>query len=222
MRGLVIDDERLVLEGLEALLHVNLPDLTLDKTPDLGTGLQLAASVAYEVVLLDWNLSGPAGRASSGGGEQLVQALRAAGSRAPIIVVSGDDRRDWAGLVLRLGLSGFVPKTAGGPALIEAIELALKGGVYLAPLAHRDVPGAAAAAPPAPSPTDILARYPELTSRQAEVFSAMIPGLSDKQIARKLDISESTVKTHVRTILNVVGVARRHQAAWRATAGTSR
>src|SRR2546423_637344 len=93
MRALVIDDEQLVLEGLEAFLQVSLPDLSLDKSADVHTALHLASSVRYELVLLDWNLVDASGAAIAAYG--VIEALRRAGSTAPIIIVSGDDRDDW-------------------------------------------------------------------------------------------------------------------------------
>jgi DNA-binding NarL/FixJ family response regulator len=89
--------------------------------------LQLAATVPYELVLLDWNLAGPDGTSREGKG--IVEALRRAGSTAPIIIVSGEERCDWPRLVLELGLSGFVAKTDRGSVLIDAIDVARRGGI---------------------------------------------------------------------------------------------
>lgn len=214
MRALVIDDEQLVLEGLEALLQAMIPDLSLDKTSSVGAAQQLAASVNYEVILLDWHLQGIDGQALNG--EAFVKGLRTAGIHTPIVVVSGDDSPDWPRRVMELGLSGMVPKCASSTVLIDAINVALRGGVYLSHQS-RDPRGANHPRRAEPSPADPRERYSELTVRQAEVFSVMIRGLSDKQIARELGISEATVKTHVRTILSVVGVNRRGQAVFEMT-----
>ncbi len=217
MRALVIDDEQLVLEGLEALLQAMLPELSLDKTADVATALQLAASVRYEVILLDWHLVNSQGAAVDG--REVVHALRNAGTSAPVIVVSGDDRTDWPGTLLELGLSGMVPKCSTGSTLVDAIQVATRGGIYL-PAQTRSlrVQPSYRAAPPA-RPQEPRERFPDLTARQAEVFNVMIRGLSDKQIARELGISEATVKTHVRGILTVVGVRRRGEAVFEITGG---
>lgn len=218
MRALVIDDEQLVLEGLEAFLQVSLPDLSLDKTASVRTAFHLASSVAYQLVLLDWHLVNADGSRIDGRG--VVDTLRRAGSQAPIIVVSGDCGPDWPQLLLELGLAGFVPKSASGPSLIDAIHVALRGGIYLPSqtmLKNRPPP-----APVAAADVDPRQLFPSLTERQAEVFSEMIKGLSDKQIARDLGIAESTVKTHVSAILGAVGVDRRGKAIYEATAGTVR
>ena len=209
MRALVIDDELLVLEGIEAFLQASLPDLTLDKTADVDTALRLAATVRYELVLLDWNLISNEGARVDG--RAVVQALRDGGLAAPVLVVSGDDHLDRQHLVFGLGLAGFVSKSAPGSALLDAIQVALHGGVYLPQqIANRRIHGGRAShGGGAMTPVDLRARYPELTQRQAEVFAIMVRGVSDKQIARELSISEATVKSHVQAIFDVVGVRRR-------------
>ncbi|MEY4561205.1 MAG: hypothetical protein RLZZ618_482 [Pseudomonadota bacterium] len=219
MRALVIDDEQLVLEGLEALLQAMLPELSLDKTADITTAVHLASSVRYEVILLDWNLLDHGGAHVDG--TPLVKAIRDNGSTTPIVVVSGEVRDDWPTLLLELGLSGLVPKCASGHMLIDAIQVAMHGGIYLPAQTRRQqalafYPSATATTQPKTDPTD---RFPDLTPRQAEVFNVMIRGMSDKQIARELGISEATVKTHVRGILAVVGVRRRGEAVFEVTGG---
>lgn len=218
MRALVIDDEQLVLEGLEALLQASLPDLSLDKTADVATAMRLVASVQYELVLLDWHLVDPGGAPVDG--DAVVEAVRAAGAKLPILVVSGDDRIDWPARVLALGLAGMVPKTASGAVLVAAIEVAMRGGIYLptrARCASLEAPYRPVSA--AHHPVDPREQFPDLTARQAEVFGVMARGLSDKQIARELGISDATVKTHVRAVLGIVGVGRRGEAVFKLTGG---
>ncbi len=69
--------------------------------------------------------------------------------------------------------------------------------------------------PPFPS-LDVQVIFPELTPRQADVFRKLMRGASDKQIARDLHLSDTTVKTHVRAILQVLGVHSRGQATYQA------
>lgn len=213
MRLLVIDDEQLVLEGLEAFLQAALRDVSLDKAAHAAAALRLASTFRYQLVLLDWNLADARGQVEDT--RELVRQLRAGGLDGPIIIVSGEDRSDWPALLLELGLSGMVPKTAPGTALIDAIEVALRGGMYLpAPAVRQQTHAAYRRAPLPPPPPDPATRFPDLTERQAEVFREMARGQSDKQIARTLGISETTVKTHVRAILGIVGVHRRGQAVY--------
>ncbi len=227
MRVLVIDDEQLVLEGLEAFLQAALPDITLDKTADVPTALRLAAAFHYELVLMDWHLVDERGGSTDPG--QIIASLKSQGRNTPIIVVSGDAHGPWDQRVAQWGLAGMVPKSAPGKVLLAAIDAARAGQHWPANASNhapsvRQADGwpRPGASPLAGSPTmsapasepDPRAQYPELTERQAEVFKVMARGLSDKQIARELGIAETTVKTHVRAILDVVGVRRRGAAVW--------
>lgn len=217
MRALVIDDMELVLDGMQALLQVLLPDVSLDKTPSVSTAVQLATSIPYELILLDWHLLDADGAAIDG--REFIEALRHKGCSTPIIVVSGDDRIDWSPLVLELGLAGVVPKFAAGTVLADAIQVAMRGGIYLPAQVRERRAGVPYRPAGTQRPLEPKERYPDLTPRQCEVFDGMIRGNSDKQIARDLGISESTVKTHVRSILSVVGVRRRGAAVFEATGG---
>lgn len=215
-RALVIDDEQLVLESLEAFLVASMPDLSLDKTSDIETAMRLSSSVRYQLVLLDWNLTDASGMEIQA--QCVIEHLRSAGSSAPIIVVSGDDREDWPQMLLELGLSGFVPKSSPGATLLDAIQVALRGGMFLPQSTlKRRVRQAYRRSETQPPPQDLRERFPSLTERQVEVFERMIRGSGDKQIARELGISESTVKTHVHAILAALGVNRRGKAVFQAT-----
>lgn len=206
MRALWIEDHQLIGDSFEVLLQVVMPDVSLDKARDLDTAERLVQTIQYQVVLLDWWLGAQ-------DGEKTIRTLRAAGCQAPIVVVSGDDREPVMRRAMALGAAGYVPKSADPSTLVEAIRSALSGEVHDAPVA---------AAAPSPAGTlpaiDIATVYPELTPRQADVFRGLMRGQSDKVIARELGISDTTVKTHVRAILQVVGVHKRGEAAYQARA----
>ncbi len=210
MRTLVIDDEQLVLEGLEAFLQASLPDISLDKTANLNTAIGLAASVRYQLVLLDWHLANEHGDQADG--SVVVDAIRSSGHDVPILIVSGDMQIAWSEVVSRLNLSGMVHKSSSGQVLLDAIHVATHGGVYLPRQNTNHPPRKSSLVAAAPTSTTIRQRFSDLTDRQCEVFEVMARGLSDKQIARELGITESTVKTHVRGILDAVGVRRRGEA----------
>lgn len=189
------------------LLHVVMPDLSLDMAPDLESALPLAQAVPYQLMLLDWWLGDRDGASA-------IRELRAINADAPVIVVSGDDREPVMRQAFALGAAGYVPKSADPAALVEAIRSALAGRVSHPRWPQRD------ATPPGHRGVvhalDVQTVFPELTPRQADVFRALMRGLCDKQIARDLDISETTVKSHVRAILETVGVHKRTQAVWEA------
>lgn len=222
MRALLIDDEALVLEGLEAYLQVAMPELSIDTACLLPAALQLAATVPYRLVLLDWHLVGESGEATSG--QSVIEALRRAGSVAAILLVSGDDPQRCSACVNRFGLAGFVPKTASGAALVAAIRTVLDGGMAWPDGATQMRAQAALRrgdGPAMPQPEVLRQRFPELTERQAEVLAILVQGAGDKQIARTLGVSLNTARTHVRAVLAAIGVNRRGEAVFRAVSGTA-
>lgn len=203
MRALWIEDHQLIGDALELLLQVELPELSLDKARDLPTALRLAEAIPYELLLLDWWLG-------EQDGEQTLAALRDAGCRAPVIVVSGDEREAVMRRAIQLGALGYVRKSAEPAELLATLRAVLAGDSPALPPA-----GALSGRPPA---LRLAQLFPELTPRQRDVFNGLLRGASDKQIARELGVSDSTVKTHVRVILQSLGVRSRGEAAFAAHA----
>ncbi|MBH9553600.1 response regulator [Inhella gelatinilytica] len=201
MRALWIEDHQLIGDSLEMLLQIVMPELSLDKARDLQTGKELAQSIPYELVLLDWWLG-------ETDGAEAIQALRDAGCSAPIVVVSGDDREPVMRRALDMGVAGYVRKAAGAQELIKTIQTVISGG-------RPETPPASPMRGGLP-PLDLQLLYPDLTPRQIEVLQHLVRGESDKQIGRALGISDTTVKSHVRSILASLQVRSRGEAAHRA------
>lgn len=199
MRALWIEDHPLIGDSLQLLLGVVLPALSLDKARDLASATRLAAAIPYELLLLDWWLGDT-------DGSQAIPALRAAGCTAPIVVVSGDDREPVMRQALALGAAGYVRKSAEPQELVSTVQAVLAGG---RPPAPPGVPGREGL-----PPLDPALLFPALTGRQLDVLRALLRGQADKEIARSLAISDTTVKTHVRAILAALGVASRGEAAY--------
>lgn len=208
MRALWIEDHQLIGDSLEVLLHVVMPEISLDKARDVEAAQRLISTFSYQLILLDWWLG-------SQDGEVTMQSLGAAGCVTPVIVVSGDERESVMRRALALGAVGYVPKSADPATLVAAIRSVLSGRMNLrvsaAALGVRPLS-------PAVRPINIATAFPELTARQVDVFRGLMRGLSDKHIARELGISDTTVKTHVRAILQIVGVRKRGEATYQARA----
>jgi DNA-binding NarL/FixJ family response regulator len=203
MRALWIEDHQLIGDSLEMLLQVVMPEISLDKARSVETALRYVSTFQYELVLLDWWLGGE-------DGAKAIAEIKQAGCDAPILVVSGDEREPTMRRALSVGAVGYVPKSADPRSLVDAIRNALQGRVSRPSFASAHAAAARAGSLP---PLDIQAVFPDLTDRQADVFRALMRGASDKQIARELGVSDSTIKTHVRAILQVVGVHKRGEAA---------
>jgi DNA-binding NarL/FixJ family response regulator len=127
-----------------------------------------------------------------------------------VIVLSADDRPETVRAAVAAGAVGFIAKTADIEALDAGLRAVLAGGTSLPELsALPDGPTESGLAVPDPG-LDLLARG--LTPRQLDVFRLVIEGKSNKVIARELDVSESTVKTHVQAIFERLEIGSRAQA----------
>lgn len=205
MRALWIEDHQLIGDSLELLLQVLLPGLTLDKARTVAEATEWVQAVRYEVVLLDWWMG-------QHDGVSTLQALQAAGCMAPVIVVSADERSVAAEAAQLPHVVAFVSKAAEPQQLVAAIEQAL-GGASAEGLG-KALRGDAASSGAPDTRRQLADIFPDLTDRQIDVFMGMMRGLSDKEIARELTIADTTVKSHVRTILQTVGVSKRGQAVY--------
>lgn len=160
---------------------------------------QVASDSDFDLIVLDLNLPGATGLSC-------LRYVHDAAPLTPIIVVSGNDDPATMSEARLAGAAGYVPKSAPGDVLVQAIRLVMAGGTYLpaaAALRHSMSLGS--------TPADPIGE--PLTSRQLRVLRLLTQGLSNKQIARDLEISEITVKAHVSAIFRKLGVSNRTQAA---------
>src|SRR4030095_12386182 len=113
-----------------------------------------------------------------------------------------------------LGAMGFVPKRASNETLQEALHVVMQGGIYVPQMSMSE-----AAAPVAGDPASFAAQHSaaamaafKLTPRQTDVLALLLRGMSNKLIARELNLSVETVKDHVAAVLRALGVNSRTQA----------
>ena len=194
-RVLIADDHPLYCDALRAVVPQACPGAVIgEATSQQEVLAAVNDGPPFDLVLLDLNLPGATGLSC-------LAALRRASPTTPIVVVSAVDDPKIMQDVIMGGASAFVPKSAPGQVLINALRVILAGGTYM--------------------PTGIVAALREaettsaaheLTLRQRRVLELLSTGLSNKQIARELDISEITVKAHVSAIFRKLGVSNRVQA----------
>ena len=194
MKALLIDDHALFRDALSLLIEHRLPDLALVHAGSMKEAMAaLEAHPDAALALLDLGLPDSDGMAGLAG-------LRQAAPLLPVVVLSADQRRETILACIDAGAAGFIPKTAQGSVLLEALRQVMYGGVYVAPEAFDDRPAAAADEPP------------DLSPRQLDVLRLLIEGKSNKLIGRELALSESTVKTHLAAIFRRLEVGSRTQA----------
>jgi DNA-binding NarL/FixJ family response regulator len=196
---LIVDDHPVVRRGLRVLLEVQDGIEVAGEAGDAATALALAAEHAPDVILLDLKLPGADGIAVLG-------ELKVRDSAARVLVLTSATEPAAASLAVRSGAAGVLYKDVDPDALVRAIRSVHDGHLLLAPEAAGTLMRAAGAAGSA-------AGLDALTTREREVLAQLAGGRSNREIARALQISEKTVKTHVSSVLAKLGVADRTQAA---------
>jgi len=195
MKILIADDHALMREGLGQLLAGMYEDLVLLHAANGAQAIDLLLPHRdIDLVLLDYQLPDMTG----------LDVLRQFAKIQPglsVLVISGSVNPHLMQQTLGAGACGFVQKTGNAQALISAIDLVLKGGIYLPPeLQALDLSGNGAGAS-------------KLSPRQETVLHRLMDGQSNREIALELGLSEETVKTHVRAILRYFDAENRTQAA---------
>ena len=208
---LVVDDHTLFRRGLIALLGQDDGLRVVGEAADAAQALRLAPALQPDVVLLDNHLPGVSGIDAVKDLRRLVPSTRV------LILTVSEDAQDLA-QALRNGAQGYLLKTIEGNLLAEAIRRAMRGepvvsvelmGKLVAAFQAQDslAPLLAARVQAAPSV------QPALSPREEQVLREIARGASNKEIARTLDIAETTVKIHVQHILRKLNLSSRVQAA---------
>lgn len=204
LRLLVVEDHALVREGLVRLLQQVEDEVSVFESADFEMALSILDNEGeFDLVLLDLALPGIDGFAG-------LDILRRRYPAMPVAVVSAFDDQPTINRVMNLGASGFIPKAYSGDGLLNAVRDVLAGNIFrpsAAPGSRLDD-----AIPAAPSRSPVKPADVGLTDRQAQVLALMVRGLSNRDIADQLELSEGTVKIHATAVFKTLGVGSRTQA----------
>jgi DNA-binding NarL/FixJ family response regulator len=208
MKILLADDHPLIRSGLRAELAALAEYVEFVEAWDAKTLCEMLER-HRDVDLAIVDLSMPGMRR-----EATIAELRRDYPQVPLVVLSGGDPNADAKAVLRAGAAGFIPKNGMSAVMLHAIRLVLAGGQYVPPQVIVDGESRAIAQPTEAASLgatdgDLVRALGLLSERQRQVFALLAEGLSNKAIARRLDITEGTVKTHVATIFDVFNVHNR-------------
>ena len=206
MRLMLVDDHVLFREGLRLVLQ-QLPEVTeILEAGSFNEALRLAEdNPDLDLALLDLNMPGSEGPPS-------IRYFNRRYPHIPVMVVSGEENHTIMEKVMASGALGFVCKNSSAPVMLSALNLVLSGGVYVPPQLLRpsdDLPR---------QETDRLDRRSTrtnefgLTARQMEVLHCIAEGLSNKEIADRLNLAEGTVKIHVASTYQTLRVNNRMEA----------
>jgi DNA-binding NarL/FixJ family response regulator len=196
IRVVVVDDHAVLRAGLEQLLGGE-PDLdVVGRAADGAEAVALVRELRPDVVLMDLQMPGVDGVAATREivGEELADVL---------VLTSYSDAERIVG-ALDAGALGYLLKDAEPDEVLRGIRAVARGESPINPRAARELLGARRTSSPAAA---------ELTPREREVLSLVRQGLANKQIARRLGISERTVKAHLTSTFQRIGVVDRTQAA---------
>jgi DNA-binding NarL/FixJ family response regulator len=203
IRVMVVDDQALVREGLMTLLEAAADINPVVAAADGEEAVTLCARHRPDVVLMDL-------RMPKLDGVEATRRIRASQPETEIVVLT--THADEASILdaLQAGARGYLTKDAGIAEIARAVHAAADHQTLLDPVVHsRLIAAASAAARPAPPPATLP---DDLTPREAEVLSLIARGLSNREIAATLVVSEATVKTHVNHVFAKIGARDRAQA----------
>ncbi len=207
VRVLIVDDQALVRTGLRMILEAE-PDIEVSgEAGDGQEAIDLVARQRPDVVLMDV-------RMPRMDGVEATRRLAGPGVAHPlkVLILTTFDLDEYVIEGLRAGASGFMLKDAPAEQLVEGIRVVAAGEALLAPTVTRRLLDRFVAGLPAPGAGGGSARVASLSGRELEVLKLMARGLSNAEIADKLFVSDTTVKTHVSRVLMKLGLRDRVQA----------
>jgi DNA-binding NarL/FixJ family response regulator len=204
IRVLLCDDQALVRSGFRLILEAREDIEVVGEAEDGREVIELAQRVDPDVILMDV-------RMPNVDGVEATRRLVAGGSRARILILTTFDLDEYVYEAIRAGASGFLLKDVHPPQLADAIRVVAAGEALLAPTVTRRLLdrfahtlGDADEKPPP--------ELDSLTDRELEVLKLLAGGLSNAELAQRLFLSETTVKTHISSVLRKLHLRDRVQA----------
>lgn len=203
LRVLIVDDDDLMRAGLRAVLSSDEAVEVVGEAADGNAAVELTSALRPDVVLMDVRMPGMDGITAT---REIVAAEPA--TRILILTTFSDD--DYVFGALTAGASGFVLKRTQPEQLIAAIHTVAAGESLLSPAVTRTVIDRMVRSP-APDES-VNRRLRELTPRERDVLGLVARGLSNAEIAARLVVEESTIKSHIKRILAKLHLRDRVQA----------
>ncbi|MCC4116606.1 response regulator transcription factor [Aromatoleum toluclasticum] len=210
IRVLLVDDHALFRSGIKSLLQRHPEFEIVGEAGDGMEGVKRAAQLKPDVVLLDLHMPGLSGRDAAA-----MMADETPDSHVLMLTVS-EDAEDLIE-TLRAGACGYLLKNIEADTLTAAITKAAAGESVISPQMMGKLVQGVRGAPPKASteaaPAVVASELNKLSPREREILVLIARGQSNKEIARSLDLAESTVKIHVQNVLRKLGLTSRVQAA---------
>jgi len=202
IKVLIVDDHRVVRQGLRIFLDLNEDIQVVGEASDGQEAVEMAASLAPDVVLMDLVMPRLDGIAAT-------SRIKALSQGTKVIALTSFTEDDKVFPAIQAGASCYLLKDVSPDALVEAIRAAYRGEARLHPEVMRKLMQQVAVQPASRKPPD----GPQLTEREGEVIRLVAQGKSNREIAEALVISEKTAKAHISNILGKLGLDDRTQMA---------
>ncbi|MDQ0788998.1 response regulator transcription factor [Streptomyces sp. B3I8] len=203
---LIVDDQPLQRYGFRVLLDSILETDVVGEAANGAEAVRRTAELRPDVVLMDVRMPGM-------DGIEATRRITAAGGRSRVLVLTTFDLDEYVHAALRAGASGFLLKDARPEELLAGIRAVAVGDAVIAPaLTRRLLDEYTQHVPAARRDPGTDPRLRSLTEREHEIFVAIGKGWTNGEIAARLVVSESTVKTHVGRVLAKIGARDRIQA----------
>ncbi len=203
IKVLLVDDHTLFRKGLAELLEQRGEIRVAGIAGNQDDALRLLEETQPDVVITDLNMP-PAG------GIALLRQIRANDWRGPVLVLTVSDAEDDLADAMRAGAQGYLLKDMEPDDVVDAVKRAVRGETVVAPSMTLKLVNLVHGGGPTAGKGEALK---QLTAREREILDYLAQGMSNKAIARALDISHDTVKLHVRHILAKLNLTSRVEAA---------
>lgn len=195
MKVIIADDHGILRDTLTLYLDRE-QDLVARTASDFDGAVQVVLDEGdFDLAVLDFNMPGM-------NGLQSIEAFKHQTGVGAVAIISGVEKRDMAQAAIDAGACGFIPKTLSAKSMVNAIRFMAMGETYLPLDFMKQV-----------EESDIHPLQNLLSGREQDVLRGLLDGKSNKEIARDLDIQETTVKLHVKTLYRKLEVSNRTQAA---------
>ena len=197
MKVLLADDHALIRDGIRLVLESYTQTVEFIETNNYPDTLEsVNNNPDLDLIMIDLFMPGSSGTEG-------INLIRQSAPCTPIIVLSSSEDIEHVKTALKLGANGYIPKSSSNDIFLSAINLVMAGGIYIPAQVLNETVDTIAAEKPLTS---------LLTDRQTQVLKLMAQGKTNKAIAKIMNITDNTVKSHVSIIFTHLNAANRTQA----------